>query len=115
MTGSGSASVTAGRTVLPVLVAVIVKPIWPPAATVVASAVLTTFRPGFVRQMPSRSVFVVAPVVTVAVLSRLAEWPLTWIVQFGSALAPPPAGAVVGLVTWTAAVAPEARLPKLQV
>src|SRR5205823_5237318 len=109
--GSGSLSETAVRVVLPVLLAVIVKPIWLPATTLTASAVFTRLRPGFVTQMPSRSVFVVLPVVTVAVLSRLALWPLTWIVQFGSGLAPPPAGAVVGLVTCTDAEAPAARSP----
>src|SRR3954452_2788593 len=64
--------------------------------------------------MPSRSDFVVLPLVTVAVLSRLAVWPLIVTVQPAMAGAPA-AGAVVGDVTWTDAEAPAARLPKLQV
>src|SRR3954471_11781842 len=91
-----------------------VNPITPPATTVGASAVFTTVRFGFVTQMPSRSVRVVLVDVTVAVLSRFALWPLIWIRQFGSGLAAPAAGAVVGLITWTDAEAPGARSPKLQ-
>src|SRR3954447_11666000 len=112
--GSGSLRLTAVSVVLPVLVAVIVKPTGLPAPTDTLSAVLTTLSPGFVTQMPSRSVFVVLPDVTVAVLSRLAVWPLIVTVQPAIAGAPA-AGGLVGDVTWTDAEAPEARSPKLQV
>src|SRR3954447_23043329 len=97
--GSASEIATAVAAPLPSLFTVIVKPTGLPAWTLWASAVLVTVTCGvLVMQMPSRSVFEVLPVVTVAVLSRLAEWPLIWIWEFGNGAAPA-APAVVGLVT----------------
>src|SRR5438477_500074 len=94
--GSGSVRLTFVRVLLPVFVAVMKKPIWLPADTDTASAVLVMVRPGTWTQMPSRSVFWVLPDVTVAVLSMLAVWPLMVTLQ-GAIAPPPPAGAEVGL------------------
>src|SRR5690349_23183165 len=114
--GSASVNATALAAPEPSDFTVIVKPTGLPARTLCASAVLVTLMWGvLVRQMPSRSVRLMLPLVTVAVLSRLAVWPLIWIVQSASWLGPPAAGAVVGEVTWTDAEAPGARSPKLQV
>src|SRR3954454_23533487 len=114
--GRASLNVTAVAVPVPSLFTVIVKPAAVPATTSFESAVFVTEMCGEdVRQIPSRAVFVNEPDVTVAVLSRLALWPLTWIVHSTIGLPTPTAGAVVGLVTWTDAEAPTARSPKLQV
>src|SRR5947207_753903 len=113
--GSASFSTTAVAGPVPSLLTTIVNPTGLPARTLWASGTLVTLMCGLLRtQMPSRSVLVVLPDVTVAVLSRLAEWPLMVMVQSAIAGAPA-AGAVVGLMTWTEADAPAARSPKLQV
>src|SRR5690349_15362867 len=112
--GSGSFRATLLASPAPSFFTVIVKPTGLPATTVCASGVFVTTRCGLpTTQTPSRSVALVLPDVTVAVLSRLMVWFLTWTWQSGS-LAAPGAGAVVGLVTWTEAEPPAARVPKLQ-
>src|SRR3954447_22153580 len=99
--GSGSLRVTPVAVPTPSFVTVIVKPTGLPATTVCASGVFVTVRCGVpVTQVPVWSVALPAFVLVI--------W--TWLFRFvakvsmvvwQAAIVAPPAGAVVGLLTWT--------------